>query len=65
MIPFQTFQVTNAQVNQTLAALLRQWLPGQSWSQVRQLVSARRVRPEVIDLFGFSVTAAHARCRPG
>jgi len=42
--PFQTFHVTNAQVNQTVAALLRQWLPGQSWSQVRQLVSARRVR---------------------
>jgi 23S rRNA pseudouridine1911/1915/1917 synthase len=40
----QIFQVTTAQVNQTLAALLRQWLPGQSWSQVRQLVAGRRVR---------------------
>src|SRR2546423_12823407 len=40
----QAFQVTPAQANQTLAALLRQWLPGQSWSQVRQLVAARRVR---------------------
>src|SRR5437660_749119 len=39
-----SFCVTSAQVNQTLAALLRQWLPGQSWSQVRQLVAARRVR---------------------
>src|SRR5260370_31278878 len=40
----QHFQVTPAQANQTLAALLRQWLPGQSWSQVRQLVAGRRVR---------------------
>lgn len=39
----QTFHVTSAQAGQTLAALLRQWLPGQSWSQVRQLVTARRV----------------------
>jgi 23S rRNA pseudouridine1911/1915/1917 synthase len=42
--PSQTFRVTASQVNQTLAALLRQWLPGQSWSQVRQLVAGRRVR---------------------
>jgi 23S rRNA pseudouridine1911/1915/1917 synthase len=41
---FRTFQVTPAQVHRTLAALLREWLPGQSWSQVRQLVAGRRVR---------------------
>jgi 23S rRNA pseudouridine1911/1915/1917 synthase len=40
----QTFHVVAAQAGQTLAALLRQWLPGQSWSQVRQLVAGRRVR---------------------
>jgi 23S rRNA pseudouridine1911/1915/1917 synthase len=40
----QTFHVTAEQAQQTLAALLRQWLPGQSWSQVRKLVDGRRVR---------------------
>jgi 23S rRNA pseudouridine1911/1915/1917 synthase len=40
----QTFRVAPAQANQTLAAALRQWLPGQSWSQVRKLVEARRVQ---------------------
>jgi 23S rRNA pseudouridine1911/1915/1917 synthase len=40
----QTFRVEAAQAGQTLAALLRQWLPGQSWSQVRQLAAGRRVR---------------------
>jgi 23S rRNA pseudouridine1911/1915/1917 synthase len=39
-----TFPVTTEQANQTLAAALRRWLPGQSWSQVRQLVAGRRVR---------------------
>lgn len=38
-----SFAVAPEQANQTLAALLRQWLPGQSWSQVRKLVAARRV----------------------
>ena len=38
------FQVAADQANHTLAALLRQWLPGQSWSQVRKLVAARRVQ---------------------
>jgi 23S rRNA pseudouridine1911/1915/1917 synthase len=38
------FQVTEAQANQTLAALLRQWLPGQSWTQVRKLVDAGRLK---------------------
>jgi 23S rRNA pseudouridine1911/1915/1917 synthase len=36
--------VTAEQAHQTLAALLRQWLPGQSWSQVRSLVDGQRVR---------------------
>lgn len=39
-----SFTVTPEQTHQTLAALLRQWLPGQSWSQVRQLVEGRRVK---------------------
>ncbi len=40
----QTFTTTAADAGQTLAALLRRWLPGQSWSQVRKLVAGRRVR---------------------
>jgi 23S rRNA pseudouridine1911/1915/1917 synthase len=38
----QSFTVTAELANQTLAALLRKWLPGQTWSQVRKLVSGRR-----------------------
>jgi 23S rRNA pseudouridine1911/1915/1917 synthase len=38
------FTVTTEQAGQTLAALLRQWLPGQSWSQVRKLVAGQRVK---------------------
>lgn len=38
------FTVAASQANQTLAALLRHWLTGQSWSQVRKLVAARRVK---------------------
>src|SRR5262245_59154090 len=37
------FCVADEQANQTLAALLRVWLAGQSWSQVRKLVAARRI----------------------
>src|SRR5579863_1775874 len=40
----QQFSVTAASANQTLAALLRQWIPGQTWSQVRKLVATRRVK---------------------
>jgi 23S rRNA pseudouridine1911/1915/1917 synthase len=40
----QSFTVAQAQAQQTLAALLRHWLPGLSWSQVRRLVSGRRVQ---------------------
>ncbi len=39
----QTFRVTAPQANQTLAAALRQWLPGQSWGQVRKLIASRRI----------------------
>src|SRR5437870_5346180 len=38
------FHVAADQTQQTLAALLRRWLLGQSWSQVRKLVAGRRVR---------------------
>jgi 23S rRNA pseudouridine1911/1915/1917 synthase len=42
--PAQSFSVTPEQANQTLAALLRSWLLGQSWSQVRKLVAGRRIK---------------------
>ncbi|MCS6977639.1 MAG: RluA family pseudouridine synthase [Gemmatales bacterium] len=35
--------VTAQQANQTVAALLRTLMPGQSWSQVRNLIAVRRV----------------------
>ncbi|MGO8808307.1 MAG: RluA family pseudouridine synthase [Candidatus Sulfotelmatobacter sp.] len=37
------FRVLPRQVDQTVAAVLRQWLPGSSWSQVRNLLKARRI----------------------
>jgi 23S rRNA pseudouridine1911/1915/1917 synthase len=37
------FHVAPAQANLTIAAALRQWLPGKSWSDVRQLLSSRHV----------------------
>ncbi|MCI0458898.1 MAG: RluA family pseudouridine synthase [Gemmataceae bacterium] len=40
----QTFRVTGPLAEQTLAAALRQWVPGLSWSQVRRLVEGRRVK---------------------
>jgi 23S rRNA pseudouridine1911/1915/1917 synthase len=40
----QTFTVLPDQAGQTVAALLRQGLPGQSWSQIKQLVAGRRVK---------------------
>jgi 23S rRNA pseudouridine1911/1915/1917 synthase len=40
----QTIHVTPGQANQTLAAALRHWLAGKSWSQVRELVSKRKVQ---------------------
>ncbi len=37
------FRVLPRQVGQTLAAALRQWLPGQTWNGVRKLIRSRRV----------------------
>ncbi len=39
-----TFTITPEQAGATLAAFLRQHLPGQSWSQVRRLIETRQVR---------------------
>lgn len=43
-MPRSSFQVAADQAGRTLAALLRVWLPGQSWSQVRKLIAGRRVQ---------------------
>lgn len=40
----QSFNVTKPHANLTLAAFLRSALPGQSWSQVRRLISSRRIK---------------------
>jgi 23S rRNA pseudouridine1911/1915/1917 synthase len=40
----QTFQVAPEHAAQTVAAILRRRLPGQSWTQVRKLVAGRRVK---------------------
>jgi 23S rRNA pseudouridine1911/1915/1917 synthase len=37
------FRVLPRQVDATIAAALREWLPGKSWSQVRGLLTGRRV----------------------
>ncbi|MGW8255854.1 MAG: RluA family pseudouridine synthase [Thermoguttaceae bacterium] len=37
------FRVPPRQVGQTIGAALREWLPGESWSQVRKLLKSRRV----------------------
>ncbi|MGE5193326.1 MAG: hypothetical protein ACM3U2_12595, partial [Deltaproteobacteria bacterium] len=39
----QVFRVAPRQANLTIAAALRQWLPGKSWSDVRRLLSSRHV----------------------
>jgi 23S rRNA pseudouridine1911/1915/1917 synthase len=39
----QIFTVHPDQAGKTVAALLRTWLPGYSWSQVRKLIDSRRV----------------------
>ncbi len=39
----QIFHVSAELANQTLAALLRHWLPESSWSQVRKLIESRRI----------------------
>ena len=40
---FQTFHVGPPQNQQTMLALLRQWLTGESWAQVRRRVQSRQV----------------------
>jgi 23S rRNA pseudouridine1911/1915/1917 synthase len=37
------FHVLPKQENQTVAAALRQWLPGKSWGQIRRLMKGRQV----------------------
>lgn len=39
----EVFRVLPCQVDQTIAAVLREWLPGKSWSEVRRLLKARQV----------------------
>jgi 23S rRNA pseudouridine1911/1915/1917 synthase len=41
---FQNYHIPPASAEQTLAAALRHFLPGQSWGQVRQLIRSRRVQ---------------------
>lgn len=40
----QNFEVDDQRGSATLAAALRAWLPGQSWSQIKKLVATRRVK---------------------
>jgi len=39
----QIFRVLPRQADETIAAALREWLPGKSWSDVRRLLKSRRV----------------------
>ncbi|HUY33926.1 MAG TPA: RluA family pseudouridine synthase [Pirellulales bacterium] len=39
----QTFRVAAEQAQRTLASLLREWLPGKAWSEVRRLIRKRHV----------------------
>ncbi len=39
----QTFTITPEQDGQTLAALVRVWLPGHTWAQARRVIETRRV----------------------
>jgi 23S rRNA pseudouridine1911/1915/1917 synthase len=43
LTPASAFYVLPKQENQTIAAALRQWLPGQSWGQIRRLMKCRQV----------------------
>jgi 23S rRNA pseudouridine1911/1915/1917 synthase len=40
----RVFHVSAAEANQTLAAALRRWLRGKTWSQVRELAAKRKVQ---------------------
>ena len=39
----QVFRVLPRQADETIAAALREWLPGKSWSEIRRLLQSRRV----------------------
>mgnify|MGYP000902521966 FL=1 len=39
----QIFRVLPRQVDETVAAALREWLPGKSWSEIRRLLQTRQV----------------------
>jgi 23S rRNA pseudouridine1911/1915/1917 synthase len=39
----QIFRVLPRQADETIAAALREWLPGKSWSEIRRLLQSRRV----------------------
>jgi 23S rRNA pseudouridine1911/1915/1917 synthase len=39
----EVFRVLPRQVDQTIAAALREWLPGKSWSEVRRLIKTRHI----------------------
>jgi 23S rRNA pseudouridine1911/1915/1917 synthase len=43
-MPSSEFAVTSEEAGQTLAALLRRRMPGQSWTQVRRVIERRRVQ---------------------
>jgi 23S rRNA pseudouridine1911/1915/1917 synthase len=43
-MPSSVFTVTSEEAGQTLAALVRQRMPGQSWNQVRRFIETRRVQ---------------------
>lgn len=40
----KVFHVSDDQAQETLVTLLRQWLPGESWSKVRKLLQGRHVQ---------------------
>jgi 23S rRNA pseudouridine1911/1915/1917 synthase len=42
--PFRNYHITDREAGQPLTAVLRQFLPGHSWSQVKRLVHARHVQ---------------------
>ena len=39
----QVFRVLPRQAEETIAAALREWLPGKSWSEIRRLLQGRRI----------------------
>ncbi|MBU4270559.1 MAG: RluA family pseudouridine synthase [Planctomycetes bacterium] len=39
----QLFRVLPRQVDETISAAMRQWMPGSSWSDIRRLLKSRRV----------------------